>query len=1179
MSTRPTSVSTYSPVFANKPLIPNNILISGTKLTIARLEDGSIIIVESGTNLSNRDNNSNYDLTQWFKQQNQIDIESVDLTWVDRMNRKPAVLLRNTNFTVTSFEDEIILEGNVTLDQSKNLASLYFKADLFGDITTSDWSGTIIIDGDNINPALIINQLDLFNFKPGSNLGQGRVQSKFSNAKLNQLTGDFVFQTFAIRADDAENILNDVTMDVDLLRRDQGWVVRTGFSYQETENNQIAVTKTINIETNVNETEKISETTLQSQQLDIDVLAAIMKQYVPIEDYLDEFAINSAAINNLNVIYRQPLKGSELEHHHLEINADQINVLAPKYYPEVKQLTKLDTHLLWDNQEPEKRHIKIEQLSFASDDFEVNAQAAITPTIDQDEKHLYLTLSIPEMPLAVVPKYLPKTNNKPLEKWVNKSLKGGISKNIQLTIDGPLSKFPFKDTESGVLRLTTEVEDAEVMYQDEWPLLTNGSGTMELNGTQLDIQVATATILETDMKDLEASIPVVFTKKPKLMVSGDIATPGEQLRAFINNSPMQKRKSLLIVNDINLKGPTQLNVSLDIPLYPEDKTKIDGHINFQGNSIHHKKFKVAMKDIRGRLDFTRHRVWAKGLQAKYTDRDVTLTIPKVEDSKSSVIIIRGEMDKELISQQLQHYVPNVASEMIPYLQYLSGSSGWETVYDLSPDRTDKILKIRSDLRGIALNFPAPLNKPAADKSQLEVSIPLSDTEKNPLIFRLDERLVSTMTYTDGKDSKLLSMLVNFDGQTLIPEGKEGIKLSGTIPYLDLPAWLDTIPKGEDDGTFNPQSIFQNKQAQLKVGLLNFYGYEFPSLETTVRQQAGDWSIQVASERIAGDIALPRSLDNINLNLQRLELAANENNSSNEASATTASVPDITASVDDFIFLGAKLGKLDLITERSTNEINIKQLNTTNPAVTVNATGSWQDASNPGNTNIVFDVEANSVNELMGTLGWEATSIKDGKLVMNMDAKWAGSPQDYSLEKVSGDANLSIEKGTMLDIDPKAGRLVSLFSIQSLPRRLTLDFSDLVDEGLQFDSITGHLSVSNGNAYTNDLVILSPTAKIAINGRTGLVDQDYDQVVTVTPKISGNLPVAGALFGPIGIGLGTAIYFAGELFDEIPDGIDNLAQIKYTVSGPWDEPVIEDYGKEEKPSENKTTSSIREAIKK
>jgi uncharacterized protein YhdP len=69
----------------------------------------------------------------------------------------------------------------------------------------------------------------------------------------------------------------------------------------------------------------------------------------------------------------------------------------------------------------------------------------------------------------------------------------------------------------------------------------------------------------------------------------------------------------------------------------------------------------------------------------------------------------------------------------------------------------------------------------------------------------------------------------------------------------------------------------------------------------------------------------------------------------------------------------------------------------------------------------------------------------------------------------------------------------LLSLQTLPRRLTLDFSDVFKKGLTFDRIKGSFLLERGDAYTTNLYLDGPAARIDISGRTGLAVNDYDQL--------------------------------------------------------------------------------------
>ena len=57
-----------------------------------------------------------------------------------------------------------------------------------------------------------------------------------------------------------------------------------------------------------------------------------------------------------------------------------------------------------------------------------------------------------------------------------------------------------------------------------------------------------------------------------------------------------------------------------------------------------------------------------------------------------------------------------------------------------------------------------------------------------------------------------------------------------------------------------------------------------------------------------------------------------------------------------------------------------------------------------------------------------------------------------------------------------GQLLGLFSISSLKKRLSLDFSDFFSSGLSFDMMTGEFNFSEAKAKTKDCFSKAPLVK-------------------------------------------------------------------------------------------------------
>ena len=147
--------------------------------------------------------------------------------------------------------------------------------------------------------------------------------------------------------------------------------------------------------------------------------------------------------------------------------------------------------------------------------------------------------------------------------------------------------------------------------------------------------------------------------------------------------------------------------------------------------------------------------------------------------------------------------------------------------------------------------------------------------------------------------------------------------------------------------------------------------------------------------------------------------------------------------------------------------------------------------------------------------------------------------------------MKITDGVLNNVEPGSGRFVGLLSLNALPRRLSLDFSDVLIAGMVFDDITGSYRIGKGILHTKKTRMDGPAAKIKISGKTDIINRDYDQVIRITPKIRHTLPLLGAVAASTTVGWGLLL-----LQNVFKTAIDDAVEVQYRVSGSWDDPEIE-----------------------
>ena len=79
--------------------------------------------------------------------------------------------------------------------------------------------------------------------------------------------------------------------------------------------------------------------------------------------------------------------------------------------------------------------------------------------------------------------------------------------------------------------------------------------------------------------------------------------------------------------------------------------------------------------------------------------------------------------------------------------------------------------------------------------------------------------------------------------------------------------------------------------------------------------------------------------------------------------------------------------------------------------------------------------------------------------------------------------MDVESGQFLKAEPGLAKLLGVLSLQSLPRRLTLDFRDVFSEGFAFDFVRGDVDDrATASPRTNNLQMKGVNAAVLMEGR-------------------------------------------------------------------------------------------------
>jgi len=773
--------------------------------------------------------------------------------------------------------------------------------------------------------------------------------------------------------------------------------------------------------------------------------------------------------------------------------------------------------------------------------------------------------------LKYAPFYYPLILGEDTKNWLDTAIIEGRADDINLTIKGRLADFPFVNSKNeldrklGLFRVTANIHDAKLAYGEDWPSIEGLSLNMLFEGNRMELNALTGHIYGNQIVKSKVTIPQLDAKNPMLNIVSELKGTVPELIKFVNNSPVATVASGF-TNNLVTTGNGKLNLSLKIPLQHIDATQYLGQYQIINATISNPDIPM-ISQVNGILDFTESSLNAKNMNAIAFGTPISFTLNSGKD-KVIHVSAKGKMNSDLF-QQILGMKPNSGKP----INYVSGNADW--LGDMTIQKSHINMDLRSDLVGLTLRLPAPLTKAANERLALhlirkqDVNIEIINaTLGNRLSAKgggslINGRLKLDRATINFNNGKAISQLPNSD-LILSP----GLQISGELDHLDLDAWRNVLNTTQELVT--EEFMLPIKKIAIKINTLDIFGRRINQLKLTNILGKEGFQATLQSREITGDIEW--------LNQKNGKVVAHFSNLTFpdsipglEASPSITKdfkkirqdYPALDITADNFEFNNKNYGSLEFVASPQNDNWEIKKIKFSSPDGTISAEGQWNNWIRNSNTNLNILWEIKELGNVLNRLGYHDT-IKGGQGEVKGQLNWAGSPQDFNTAQLNGSLQFELQKGQILKVQPGVGRLLGLLSLQSLPRRLSLDFRDLFSNGFAFDQISASVKIDHGILRSDNFKMGGPAADVSIKGETNLQNETQHLTVKVMPHISDSLSLAALAGGPL---VGAVAFLAQKL---LKDPLNKIASTEYEIIGTWDNP------QEEKPTnanEDNTKSDI------
>jgi len=741
-------------------------------------------------------------------------------------------------------------------------------------------------------------------------------------------------------------------------------------------------------------------------------------------------------------------------------------------------------------------------------------------------------------------KYLPTMLSPGLDEWLRTAiLKGAVDEGF-FQYQGSLNHGAAETARS--ISLFFKVHDAELAFQPGWPHVSKVTGDVFVEDSGVRILASQGQLLNTQVSDIYVNIPhVPAGQNVHLFLDGGFAGGlGDGLK-ILQEAPIGTAATFAGWEG---EGDLRGKLKLDIPLVKGEQPKILVDFKTAKARLKLAEPTLELTQLKGdfRFDSTKG-LSGQNITARVFDKPVSAQI-FADGSPGNLktrVVGSGQVEVKKLTDWLSVTQPLPVSGVIPYQ------------LQLNLDGADSQLMVSSNLKGVAIDLPAPFGMAADVGRDTTFRMTLQGPERRYWV-NYGELANFTFAAPPGNFADGRGELFLGGGNAVLP-GAKGLRVRGVLSELDVRPWKDLVDKyaGQDPGGNAKQLL---NSADFKVGKLSGVGTTLDQASVQLNRKPAAWALQLDSQQVKGSASIPDAkAAPIAINLQYVRLPApdptvlaDENSPDPLASVDPTKIPALDITINQ-LFQGKDLvGAWYLKVRPTAKGIALNTLDLGLKGILLQGSGGWEGV--PGSSSSWYKGRISGKNLADVLKGWGfAPSVTSEEFHMDVNGRWPGSPAWLATKRFSGTLDASLNKGQFVEVEGSAQalRVFGLLNFNSIGRRLRLDFSDLFGKGLSYDRVKGLLVATNGVYVTKEPIQMTgPSSNVELNGTLNLVGDQIDAKLLVTLPVTNNLPIAALIVGAPAIG--GALFLIDKL---IGDRVARFASVQYTVKGPWKEPKI------------------------
>ena len=771
--------------------------------------------------------------------------------------------------------------------------------------------------------------------------------------------------------------------------------------------------------------------------------------------------------------------------------------------------------------------------------------------------------------VARVPKYLPRNVlDKHVLQWLDTNLdtpgQTGRVDRGHFVYNGDPGRFPFVHG-GGWFSVVFGFKQLDLPFLPQWPELKDAQGNIAFVNQQFHAAIDQGSLADVPIDGSRVSI--FDLDKPQLDIAVETKAPLAQLLGFVGQTPLLGEGGL---NGLKATGQAGLDLSVRVGLYPPAKTEVNGHLTLKNNTLSLNKTPIKLSQISGAVDFDNADFSSNSLSARFDDEPATIAIKPGKSGDSTIVSVQTRLDPLFALRDGSTAVAR------PLLDRVSGKA--DTTVDVSiPHRGNQFtVQAKSDLNGVTSQLPPPFGKTATATWPLSADLTFSGGVLRQLNLKAQGGTPwqASLGFNDrgGLSGGDVSNRIENTDRSLNNSAILAINLN--TPMLDWDAWQPVLSSASASRADAPSDKASSSGSVAPFNLnvqtdrLKVAGLHFGPTRLNVRFANEQYLIKASGDALDGDLNYQppnatHPAGRVSMQFKRFHVddesgagSASSDQVTPISSWNLKQIPSAQVIIDDLQFGKHRLGKFVVNAEAATSGSNALEIPTIDwqptPGFRLVGQGSVEGEGAQQQTQLNVSAQGTDVGGLFKQVAGNNSPLTGGEVkTSDFQLSWPGSPAAFAPERLNGKGSFELQNGQLNDVDPGAGRLAGLLSLGAITKRLRLDFSDVVDQGLQFDSLAADWKLKQGELNVDPLTLKNASMHLTATGKTQLSDNSLDYTVKVYADVGMLLPIIGTVAGgPIVGGAVLALQQALKTIDKNPS-----PTLVYRVTGTIANPVV------------------------